>query len=111
MRPFVATKGRCYNGDIVKISRSEVLHVSRLARIDLDEAEVERFSEHLSNILENFTALQEIDTTGVPPMAQPIPQQNVLKPDEVAPSLSQEEVLANAPEKSGDYFKIRAVLE
>jgi aspartyl-tRNA(Asn)/glutamyl-tRNA(Gln) amidotransferase subunit C len=95
----------------MKISRSEVLHVSRLARIDLSEAEIERFSEQLSNILENFTALESVDTSGVPPMAQPIPLQNVLKPDEVAPSLSQEGVLANAPEKSGDYFKIRAVLD
>jgi len=95
----------------MKISRDQVLHVARLARVALSEAEVTRFSEQLSNIMENFAALEEVDTGDVPPTAQPIPLKNVLKPDEVAPSLPQDEVLTNAPRREGEFFRVRAVLE
>ena len=95
----------------MKLSREEVLHVARLARLGLTENEVNRLSEQLSNILENFEVLQQIDTSGVPPTAQSIALQNVVKSDEAAASLSQSEVLANAPRKDGDFFRVRAVLE
>jgi len=95
----------------MKISREEVLHIARLARVGLSEEEVERLTQQLSNILENFTVLQQVDTTNVPPTAQPIPLQNVMKPDEIRPSLPQSEVLANAPQKEEEYIKIKIVLE
>lgn len=95
----------------MKISREEVLHIARLARVGLAEEEVERLTQQLSNILENFAALQQVDTTNVPPTAQPIPLQNVMKPDEICPSLPQDTVLANAPQKEGDFFRIKIVLE
>ncbi len=95
----------------MKLSREEVLHIALLARLGLTESEVDRFREQLSNILENFEILQQADTTNVPPTAQSIPLQNVMKPDEVSDSLPQEQVLANAPRKEGDYFRVRAVLE
>ncbi len=95
----------------MKLSRDEVLHIARLARLGLSEAEVDKFSEQLSNILENFAILQQVDTTDVPPTTQSLPLQNVLRDDEVADSLPQSEVLANAPRKEGDYFRVRAVLE
>jgi aspartyl-tRNA(Asn)/glutamyl-tRNA(Gln) amidotransferase subunit C len=95
----------------MKLSREEVLHIARLARLGLTEAEVDRLSEQLSNILENFEVLQQVDTTGVPPTAQPNTLQNVLKEDEVKPSLPQNKVLANAPRKEGDFFRVKAVLE
>jgi len=88
-----------------------VLHIALLARLGLTESEVDKFREQLSNILENFEVLQQADTTNVPPTAQSIPLQNVMKTDEVSDSLSQEQVLANAPRKEGDYFRVRAVLE
>ena len=95
----------------MKLSREDVLHIARLARLGLTEAEVEKFSEQLSLLLENFEVLQQVDTTGVPPTAQPNTLQNVLKSDEVKASLPQSQVLANAPRKEGDFFRIRAVLE
>ena len=95
----------------MKLTREEVLHIALLARLGLTESEVDRFREQLSNILENFEVLQQADTTGVPPTAQSIPLQNVMKTDEVSDSLPQEQVLANAPRKEGEYFRVRAVLE
>jgi aspartyl-tRNA(Asn)/glutamyl-tRNA(Gln) amidotransferase subunit C len=95
----------------LKLSREEVLHIARLARLGLTEAEVDRLSEQLSNILENFAILQKVDTTGIPPTAQSIDLQNVLSDDEVSPSLPPDKVLANAPQKERNFFKVRHVLE
>ncbi len=95
----------------MKLSREEVLHITRLARLGLTEAEVDRLSEQLSNILEHFEVLQQVDTTDVPPTTQSIELLNVLKSDEVAASLPQSQVLANAPRREGDFFRVRAVLE
>lgn len=95
----------------LKISREEVLHVARLARVGVSEEEVAKFTRQLSNILENFTALEQVNTEGVPPTSQSISLQNVMKPDEVRPSLAPEEVLKNAPCREGDFFRIRSVLE
>ena len=95
----------------MKLSREEVLHIALLARLGLTEAEVDKLREQLSNILENFEVLQQVDTTNVPPTTQSIPLQNVTRGDEVADSLPQSQVLANAPRKDGEYFRVRAVLE
>ncbi len=95
----------------MKLSREEVLQIARLARLGLTEAEIKGLSGQLSDILENFEILQQVDTSGVPPTAQSIDLQNVVSDDVVAPSLSPGEILANAPRKEGDYFRVRAVLE
>ena len=95
----------------MKLSREEVLSISRLARLGLTETEVNRLREQLSNILENFEILQQVDTSNIPPTAQSIALQNVMRNDEVAPSLPPTEVLANAPRKEGGCFRVRAVLE
>jgi len=95
----------------MKLSREDVLHIALLARLGLTEAEVNKLSEQLSNILENFEVLQQVDTTGIPPTAQSIALQNVVKDDEVAAALPQSQVLANAPQKDGNFFRVRAVLE
>ena len=95
----------------MKLSREEVLHIARLARVALTEAEITRLSEQLSNLLEHFEVLQRVDTTGVPPTAQSVELQSVMREDAVAPSLPAEDVLANAPRREGDCFRVRAVLE
>ncbi len=95
----------------MKLTREEVLHIALLARLGLTEAEADRFREQLSNILENFEVLQQVDTSDIPPTAQSISLQNIVSDDEVASSLPQSQVLANAPQKEGDFFKVRAVLE
>jgi aspartyl-tRNA(Asn)/glutamyl-tRNA(Gln) amidotransferase subunit C len=95
----------------MKLSREEVRHIARLARLGLTETELERFGEQLSNILENFQILQQVDTSDVPPTAQSIPLQNVTKDDEVAASLPPNQILANAPQREREYFRVKAVLE
>jgi aspartyl-tRNA(Asn)/glutamyl-tRNA(Gln) amidotransferase subunit C len=95
----------------MKLSREEVLHIARLARLGLTDAEVNKLSQQLSKILESFEVLQQVDTTGVPPTAQPNTLKNVLKEDKIKPSLSQGEVLANAPHRDKEFFRVKAVLE
>jgi aspartyl-tRNA(Asn)/glutamyl-tRNA(Gln) amidotransferase subunit C len=95
----------------MKLSREEVLHIARLARVALSEDEITRLSEQLSNLLEHFEVLQRVDTEGVPPTAQSVTLQSVMREDEVAPSLPPEDILANAPRRDSDCFRVRAVLE
>ena len=95
----------------MKLSREEVLHITRLARVGLTEAEVDKLSEQLSNILKHFEILQQVDTTDVPPTTQSIDLLNVLRDDKASASLPQSQVLANAPRREGDFFRVRAVLE
>ncbi len=95
----------------MKLNKEQVLHIARLSKLGLTDDEVEKMSEQLSNILENFEILNKVDTDGVPPTAQPNALTNVLKDDVVKPSLPQDEVLANAPQRDGDYFKVKVVLE
>jgi len=95
----------------MKLSREEVLRIARLARVGLTEEEIDRLSEQLSNILENFEILQQVDTSDVPPTAQSIALQSVMRDDEAAPSLPPGDILANAPRREGDCFRVRAVLE
>jgi aspartyl-tRNA(Asn)/glutamyl-tRNA(Gln) amidotransferase subunit C len=70
-----------------------------------------RLSEQLSNLLEHFEVLQQVDTEGVPPTAQSVDLRSVMREDVVASSLPAEDVLANAPRRDGDCFRVRAVLE
>jgi aspartyl-tRNA(Asn)/glutamyl-tRNA(Gln) amidotransferase subunit C len=95
----------------MKLSREEVLHIACLARLGLTEEDVDKFREQLSNILDNFEILQKVDVTDVPPTAQPVTLENVMRDDEVAPSFPPEDILANAPRREGDCFRVRAVLE
>ncbi len=95
----------------MKISREEVLHIARLARLGVSEAEISRLRDQLSTILGNFEVLQKVDTSGVPPTTQSVALQSVTRDDEVAPSLPPHEILANAPRREGDCFRVRAVLE
>ncbi|MCL0038853.1 Asp-tRNA(Asn)/Glu-tRNA(Gln) amidotransferase subunit GatC [Dehalococcoidia bacterium] len=95
----------------MKLDREEVEHIARLARLGLSEAEREIFQSQLSDILENFDILQELDTGDIPPTAHVIEMKNVIRDDEVAPSLAQDDVLANAPRQENGFFRVRAVLE
>ena len=95
----------------MKLSHEEVLHIARLARVALTESEIDRLSDQLSNILENFEILQQVDTTDIPPTAQSVALQSVMRDDEVAPSFPADDILANAPRREGDWFRVRAVLE
>ncbi|MBI2845783.1 MAG: Asp-tRNA(Asn)/Glu-tRNA(Gln) amidotransferase subunit GatC [Chloroflexi bacterium] len=87
------------------IDRRQVEHIAELAKLELTPEEIEIFASQLSVILEHFRSLQEVDTGGIPPTAQVIPLRNVLRQDEVVPSLPTEDVLSNAPHKEKGYIK------
>jgi aspartyl-tRNA(Asn)/glutamyl-tRNA(Gln) amidotransferase subunit C len=93
------------------LTREEVLHVAKLARVALTEADVVKFQQQLSQILDHFDALNQIPTEGVPPTTHTLPLSNVMAPDEPRPSLSQDEVLAIAPLLQDAFLRVRAVLE
>lgn len=95
----------------MKLSHEEVQHIALLARLGLDTAETEKFRAQLSNILENFEILQEVDTTDIPPTAHVIEMKNVMRDDEACPCFPQNDILANAPREEDGYFRVRAVLE
>ena|SRR5947207_2770883 len=88
------------------ISREQVLHVAKLAELELSEAEVERFGEQLNAILEAVGKVSELDLADVPPTSHPLSVVNVLAPDEPRPSLSLDDVFANAPAREDDYFRV-----
>jgi aspartyl-tRNA(Asn)/glutamyl-tRNA(Gln) amidotransferase subunit C len=88
------------------ITRDEVLHVARLARLALTEEEIARFQEQLSAILEAVGKVAELDLSGVEPTAHPLELSNVWAADEPQPCLDVEEALANAPDREGDYFRV-----
>lgn len=95
----------------MSLTREQVLHIARLAQIELSEEDVVTFQEQLSEILEHFEALQQLDTEGVPPTAYPLPLESVMRPDEARPPLPREEILANAPLVESNAFRVRAVLD
>jgi aspartyl-tRNA(Asn)/glutamyl-tRNA(Gln) amidotransferase subunit C len=91
---------------VAGITREEVLHVARLARLELTDDEVGRFQEQLSAILEAVSKVSELDLADVPPTAHPLEIQNAWAEDEPVPSLSLDDALANAPAREGDLFKV-----
>jgi aspartyl-tRNA(Asn)/glutamyl-tRNA(Gln) amidotransferase subunit C len=93
------------------ISREDVDHVAYLARLGLEEDERERLRAELDHILGYMQVLQQLDTSAIPPTAQVIPLHNVTRADEVRPSLSLAEALANAPAREDDYFRVAPVLD
>ena len=95
----------------MKVSREEVLHIARLARIDLTEEEITRYSEQLSDLLEHFEVLQQVNTDNVPPTAQSIDLRSVMRDDVSRPSFDREDILANAPNREEDSFRVKPVLE
>jgi len=93
------------------ITRADVEKTAQLARLELGEDEKERMVAQLSRILDVIARIAEVDTSAIPPTAQVVALRNVTRPDVVRPSLSPDEVLANAPDREGDFFKVRAVLD
>ena len=88
------------------ITREQVLHVAKLAELDLTDEEVARLQEQLSAILEAVGKVSELDLSDVPPTAHPLSAVNVLGADEPRPSLSLDDVFANAPAREDDLFRV-----
>ena len=93
------------------ISRQDVEHVARLTRLALSEAETARMREQLDGILAYIDKLRALDTTGVEPTSHAVPQVNVMRDDEQRPGLSQEQALANAPDRSDVFFRVPRIIE
>jgi aspartyl-tRNA(Asn)/glutamyl-tRNA(Gln) amidotransferase subunit C len=95
----------------MQLTQDEVRHVAELAKLRLTDAEIEQYTDQLSDILEYAAIIQEVDTSSVPPTPYVLPLSNVMRADEPRPSLSNEEALANAPDSAGGFFRVRAVFE
>jgi aspartyl-tRNA(Asn)/glutamyl-tRNA(Gln) amidotransferase subunit C len=106
MRSGRQTDPRARENQPVAISRDEVLHVARLARLALTDEEVERLTEELGAILDAVGVVAELDLSEVPPTSHPLDLVNVWDEDEPRESLSLEDVFANAPDRDGDLFRV-----
>jgi aspartyl-tRNA(Asn)/glutamyl-tRNA(Gln) amidotransferase subunit C len=93
------------------LSREEVVHIATLCRMGLSEQEVEGFRQQLSDILEQFEVLQEVDTAEIEPTGHSVALESVMREDEPRASSDKEETLANAPVREDNYFRVKAVLE
>jgi aspartyl-tRNA(Asn)/glutamyl-tRNA(Gln) amidotransferase subunit C len=88
------------------ITIKDVEHVAKLARLALTEEEKEKFAPQLNAVLEYVDELNEVDTTGIEPMAHSIKISNVMREDEVKQEFTREEMLQNAPEEEDGFFKV-----
>jgi aspartyl-tRNA(Asn)/glutamyl-tRNA(Gln) amidotransferase subunit C len=95
----------------MKLSFAQVEHVAQLAQMALSDREKELYREQLSSILEYAERLQELDTDDILPTATVLPLENIMREDEVRASLSQADVLANAPDVEEGCFRVPVVLE
>ena len=95
----------------MKITKSEVEHVARLARLELTEEEKARMLAQLDSILRYMEKLNELDTRDVEPTSHVLPIVNVMREDELRPCLSQEEALANAPDRYDVFFRVPKIIE
>ena len=95
----------------MKLSLAQVEHIAELARLSLSDEEKARYQEQLSAILDYAERLQAVDTSAIPPTATVLPLRNVMRADQVLPSMSREDVLANAPQVEAESFRVQAVLD
>ena len=94
-----------------KISLRDVEHVARLARLELSEADKERMRRELSNILGYIDKLRALEIEGVEPTSHAVPMTNVMREDASRPSFPQSDMLANAPDRTGEFFRVPRIIE
>ena len=99
-----------YDEPMAGISRDEVAHVARLARLELTDEELDRVTGELAAVLEHAADVAALDTAGVPPTAHPLPLVNVLRDDVAGPSLDRDEVLSQAPAAEDGRFRVPRIL-
>ena len=97
--------------DGARISLKDVEHVARLARLELSASEKERMQKELDGILSYIDKLRALDTSGVEPTSHAVPLTNVMRDDIEVPSLPQDEMLANAPDRHGELFRVPKIIE
>jgi aspartyl-tRNA(Asn)/glutamyl-tRNA(Gln) amidotransferase subunit C len=95
----------------MRLSQAEVEHIALLSRLQLTKEERERMTTQLNDIMRFFEQLGELDTGNIEPTSHVIPMSNVLRADQVRPSLPVEDVVENAPQRAGDTFRVPRVVE
>ncbi len=95
----------------MKLNRKDVEHVALLSRLELSENELDKFTGQLDAILEYIDVLNQVDTSAVEPMAHVLEIRNVMRADEVQPSLPREAALQNAPDAEDGFFKVPKIVE
>jgi aspartyl-tRNA(Asn)/glutamyl-tRNA(Gln) amidotransferase subunit C len=95
----------------MKITRQEVEHVAKLARLELTEQEADTFTGQLDAILAYVDKLKELNTDGIIPTAHAVPMENAFREDQVQPSIGVENALANAPARAESFFRVPKVIE
>lgn len=95
----------------MKITRAEVEHVGRLARLALSEEELDSLTGEMDAILDYVEQLKTLDTEGIVPTAHAVPMENAFRADEVRPGFSTEQALSNAPDAIDNAFRVRRVME
>ena len=93
------------------IDRDQVIHIAALARIGITDDDIDAYVGQLSDIIDQFEILNELDTSGVEPTGHAGELRAVMRDDDPAESLSPEETLRNAPRREGEFFRVRAVLD
>lgn len=88
------------------IGKEDVKHVAKLARLELTEEEIEKYSKQLDEIIKHVEQMNEVDTTGIEPMPHPIPVYNVMREDVVTYEHTKEEMMANAPFEEDGFFRV-----
>ncbi len=97
----------------MSLTRAQVSHIAELAKLELTDSEMERMTEQLSAILEYAERLNQLETSAIAPTASVIPNQNIMRPDIVTPSLTRAQVMQNAPDTDAnrEFLRVRAILE
>lgn len=93
------------------VTKDQVKHIAKLARLKLSEEELESYTKELSSILDYMEKLNEIDTSNVEPLTHPVENKNVFREDEIGNSVKTKEALKNAPQKDDKYFKVPKVIK
>ncbi|MEW5799545.1 MAG: Asp-tRNA(Asn)/Glu-tRNA(Gln) amidotransferase subunit GatC [Bacteroidota bacterium] len=94
----------------MSVTKKDVEHIAKLANLEFTDAEKEKLTHEMNEILQHMEKLNELDTSNVEPLSQVVEQQNVFRNDEVKPSIPTEEALKNAPDKTEEHFKVPKVI-
>jgi aspartyl-tRNA(Asn)/glutamyl-tRNA(Gln) amidotransferase subunit C len=92
------------------LSEKDVQYVAKLARLEITEAEVEKYTKQLGNILGYIEEMGKLDTANVEPLTHPLEMKNVFREDVLIPSLTQQEVLSNGPEVQSGHFRVPRII-
>ena len=94
-----------------KLTEDQIRHVAKLARLNCTDQEIATFTTQLAAILDYFNQLRELNTTDVEPLSHCLPIHNIFRQDRILPSLSNEQALANAPRRDGEFFAVPKILD